>query len=148
MHKAVFASQLICDCPHLIKSRFDIEFNGFHSARPGGNSQILRLIREIKETLVPANTRAGSIRGTAALNAITQLPWSEDLSCSVPEHRYNRFRTDLQGGPAFVAVQPYMSEVGQASFTEFCNGLRKAVLCPSGATCFRPQVLAALLCPV
>lgn len=61
LRKAGFASQLIGDCPHLINSRFDIGFDGFHTLYgQEGNSHFLRLNREIKETLPPYKTRAGN----------------------------------------------------------------------------------------
>ena len=59
--EAGYVSQLLGDCPHLINSRFDLGFDGFHTLRgQEGNSHFLRLNHEIRETIPVAKTRTGS----------------------------------------------------------------------------------------
>ena len=56
-----YASQLIGDCPHLIKAQFDLGFTGFHQVRgQEGDTHFLRLNHEIREVIPPDKTRPGS----------------------------------------------------------------------------------------
>ncbi len=56
-----YVSQLLGDCPHLIKARFDLGFDGFYHL-PGqeGDTYFLRMNRAIQESMPPAKTRGGS----------------------------------------------------------------------------------------
>lgn len=56
-----YVSQLLGDCPHLIKARFDLGFDGFYHL-PGqeGDTYFLRMNRAIQESMPPAKTRSGS----------------------------------------------------------------------------------------
>lgn len=58
--EADYVTQLLGDCPHLMKSRFDIGFDGFHYLRgQEGDTYFLRMNRAIRETMPPAKTRTG-----------------------------------------------------------------------------------------
>lgn len=55
-----YVSQLLGDCPHLMKARFDLGFDGFHYLRgQEGDTYFLRMNREIQETMPPRKTRVG-----------------------------------------------------------------------------------------
>ncbi len=61
LRTAGYASQLLGDCPHLVNSRFDLGFDGFHTLRgQEGNSHFLRLNHAIQETMPRAKTRSGN----------------------------------------------------------------------------------------
>ncbi len=55
-----YVSQLLGDCPHLIKAGFDQGFDGFYHL-PGqeGDTFFLRMNREIRATMPPDKTRTG-----------------------------------------------------------------------------------------
>lgn len=56
-----YVSQLIGDCPHLIKAQFDLGFTGFHQVRgQEGDTHFLRLNHEIRKVIPPEKTRPGS----------------------------------------------------------------------------------------
>lgn len=58
LRKAGYVTQLLGDCPHLMKSRFDIGFDGFHYLRgQEGDTHFLRMNQTIRETMPPAKTR-------------------------------------------------------------------------------------------
>lgn len=48
--------QLLDDCPHLMQSRFDIGFDGFHYLR---GQEGVRMNQMLRETMPPAKTRTG-----------------------------------------------------------------------------------------
>ncbi len=61
LREAGYVSQLLGDCPHLLNSRFNLGFDGFHTLRgQEGNSHFLRLNHAIQETMPPTKTRSGS----------------------------------------------------------------------------------------
>lgn len=62
LRQAGYASQLIGDCPHLSRARFDIGFDGFHTL-PGqeGHTHFLRLNHPVEETMPPEKTRTGNL---------------------------------------------------------------------------------------
>ena len=51
-----YVTQLLDNCPHLMKSRFDIGFDGFHYLR---GREGVRINQTIWETIPPAKTRTG-----------------------------------------------------------------------------------------
>ena len=60
LSEAGYVSQLICDCPHLFRARFNVGFDAAHVLRgQEGDTSFLRMNHPIREVMPPEKTRYG-----------------------------------------------------------------------------------------